>query len=110
MKAQNLRQVDSGYQLRKYTAYSWREGLLSYMSADIICLSLEPLFWRKSYTQYPVFHFSPHPMTRGGHSNNSVVHMCDQSFSKHTLIAISPLQEKHPLNVNFVQFCPQIYP
>ena len=30
-----------------------------------------------------------------GHSNTSVVHMRDQMFSKHTLNAISCLQEKH---------------
>ena len=32
----------------------------------------------------------------GGHSNTSAVHMRDQRFSKHTLNAIFPLQEKHP--------------
>ena len=32
----------------------------------------------------------------GGHLNTSVVHMCDQRFSKHTLIEICPFEEKHP--------------
>ena len=31
-----------------------------------------------------------------GHSNISAVHMRDQRFSKYTLIAVFPLQEKHP--------------
>ena len=44
----------------------------------------------------------------GGHSNTSVVHMRNQRFSKHTLIAISPLQEKHTLNENFApKFTPK---
>ena len=47
---------------------------------------------------------------QGGHSNTNIVHMRDQMFLKDTLIAIFPLQEKQPLNKNFVQFCPQIYP
>ena len=46
----------------------------------------------------------------GGHSNISVIHMCDQRFSKHTLKAVFPLQEKHPINENFAQFGHQIYP
>ena len=46
----------------------------------------------------------------GGQSNTSVVHMRDQRFSKHTLNAIFPLQEKTPLNENFARFCSQIYP
>ena len=41
-----------------------------------------------------------------GHSNTSVVHMRDQRFSKHTLMAISP-QKKHPLIKNFVLFSPK---
>ena len=32
----------------------------------------------------------------GGHSNTSVVHIRDQSFSKHTLIKIYPFEEKYP--------------
>ena len=43
----------------------------------------------------------------GAHSNTSVVHMHDHKFSKHTLIAIFPHQEKHPLNTNFAWFCPK---
>ena len=35
----------------------------SHMSADIICLSIDPLFGHKSYTfNDPVFHYSQHPM------------------------------------------------
>ena len=33
------------------------------MSVDIKCLSIDPLFLRRSYTQWPPFLFSPHPMT-----------------------------------------------
>ena len=32
----------------------------------------------------------------GGDLNTSVVHMCDQRFSKHILIEICPYEEKHP--------------
>ena len=32
----------------------------------------------------------------GGNSNTSVVHICDQRFSKHTLIEICPFEEKNP--------------
>ena len=46
----------------------------------------------------------------GGHSNTSVAHVRDQRFSKHTLIAISPLQQKHPLNEKFMRFCPKFTP
>ena len=55
-------------------------------------------------------HFSSHLKSLcipGGHWVTSLVHMCDQRFSKHTLIAIFPLQEKHPLNANFMWFFPK---
>ena len=35
----------------------------SHMSVDIRCLSIDPHFLRQSYTQWPPFFFSPHPMT-----------------------------------------------
>ena len=38
----------------------------------------------------------------GGYSKTNFVHMPDQRFSKHTLKAIYPHQEKHPLNENFM--------
>ena len=39
----------------------------------------------------------------GGALKYSVVHMCDQRFSKHTLNEICSRQEKHPLNNNFAR-------
>ena len=47
---------------------------------------------------------------RGGYLNTKVVHMHDQRFSKHTLIAISPLQENYPLNENLTQISKKNYP
>ena len=47
---------------------------------------------------------------KGGHSNTSVVHLCDQRFSKHTLITISPLREKHPQMSILHDFAPKSSP
>ena len=46
--------------------WSWirrRGGGHSHMSVDIKCLSIDPLFLRRSYTNDPLFLFSPQPMT-----------------------------------------------
>ena len=41
----------------------WGLRVHSHMSANIICLSIDPLFWCKSYTQWHCFYHSLHPLT-----------------------------------------------
>ena len=47
------------------------------------------------------------PSYRGGGHLILVLYTCMTKGFQHTLIAISPLEEKHAVNENFVQFCPQ---
>ena len=49
--------------IKSSTLYPTPGGAHSHMLVDIKCLSIDPLFLRRSYTQWPPFLFSPHPMT-----------------------------------------------